>query len=194
MRPSPRRVGLLLASVAVLLGAAPSCSSNVVGVEWGAACSDGKDNDGDGLIDCADPDCASSPYCGQSRDLGEADRRPADGAAPDRATPTADGPPPSSYGSVCLGVPQAACPDQRTRCIPGLGSPAGMGFCTQSCTAGDPCPSATGQKAACVYSFNGVPYCTFLCRFAAVDYACPAGMNCVDSNPPNPYQKYCWPR
>ena len=29
--------------------------------EW--ACSDGLDDDGDGLTDCADPDCTGSGYC-----------------------------------------------------------------------------------------------------------------------------------
>jgi hypothetical protein len=30
-------------------------------------CSDGVDNDEDGLIDCADPDCEAVPYCGTAR-------------------------------------------------------------------------------------------------------------------------------
>ena len=30
---------------------------------WGGACNDGGDNDGDGLVDCDDPDCDFSPYC-----------------------------------------------------------------------------------------------------------------------------------
>jgi hypothetical protein len=31
--------------------------------EGSGACSDGRDNDGDGLIDCADPDCVNLPPC-----------------------------------------------------------------------------------------------------------------------------------
>jgi hypothetical protein len=191
--PSPRRLGSVLAGVAFLLGAASSCSSSVAGIEWGAACSDGKDNDLDGLIDCADPDCASSPYCSHALDLGAPDHARLDGATPDRASTAADHPPSSSYGNLCTGT-LGTCPDGKTVCVPGIGSPTGTGFCTLSCTAGDPCPSPPNQKAACVYSFNGVPYCTFLCRFTATDYACPSGMTCVDSSPSNPYQKYCWPR
>ena len=29
----------------------------------GSTCSDGLDNDGDGFIDCAEPDCEFEPYC-----------------------------------------------------------------------------------------------------------------------------------
>ena len=33
------------------------------------SCSDGLDNDGDGLVDCADPDCASNPACQTSPEI-----------------------------------------------------------------------------------------------------------------------------
>ena len=45
-------------------------------------CSDGKDNDGDGFVDCLDQDCVAFAFC---RDLGSADRPLPDALAPDAA-------------------------------------------------------------------------------------------------------------
>jgi hypothetical protein len=54
--------------VAFLLPGA--CTLRVEGQNPGE-CSDGADNDADGLYDCDDPDCAGAPDCPE--DTGEAD-------------------------------------------------------------------------------------------------------------------------
>ncbi len=47
----------------------PSCISMICGGEGNentdTTCSDGEDNDGDGLVDCADPDCANTEPCAE---------------------------------------------------------------------------------------------------------------------------------
>lgn len=70
---------------------AASCSDDVPLERSDAECSDKKDNDGDGLIDCADPDCRARPSCAIS-----------DGAV--------DGPKPDMSGDGS-GVDQPGAPD-----------------------------------------------------------------------------------
>jgi hypothetical protein len=164
----------------------------------GAECSDGKDNDGDGMIDCADPDCSAMPVCSTTRDGGRDtslhDRSPMppdNGPRPDYPR-TADAPTESSYGQRCLLASGPLCPDGKTACIPGKGSQPGVGYCTYPCSGtGNPCPTPPpGATAQCVYAFNGVDYCAFLCLFLGVEYPCPSGWTC-DAVVPS--QKYCWP-
>ena len=51
---------------ACVTSALPSCSANPP-----ETCDDGIDNDGDGLIDCSDPDCADFPGCGTAEVCGD---------------------------------------------------------------------------------------------------------------------------
>lgn len=50
---------------ALALAAFAACSEQVGYERSAAECGDGKDNDGDGLADCADPDCRARPECGK---------------------------------------------------------------------------------------------------------------------------------
>jgi hypothetical protein len=176
-----------------------SCSSSTVGTEWGAYCTDGIDNDKDGVSDCLDPDCKDSPYCkgwaDGGHDLRGPDRRAADVARLDGpATP--DKNVATGFGATCSSAWGTACPDGKAVCEPGIPITQGHGFCTYPCVDGDPasCPAApAGLKAQCVYQFNNVWYCAFLCRFGSTDFPCPTGLGCFDANPPQPGQKYCWP-
>jgi hypothetical protein len=185
--------------VALLLSL--SCSSSTGGSEWGAYCTDGLDNDKDGLTDCLDPDCKESPYCKGSADGGRdqrgPDQRRADGAKLDGPVVTPDQPLPTTrYGAPCTEAFQTSCSDGKTLCVPGIPIVQGHGFCTYPCIDGDPtsCPAApAGLKAQCVYQFNSTWYCAFLCRFGSTDFPCPNGLGCFDTSPPQPGQKYCWP-
>lgn len=57
-------VGLFFAvSLALLLAADPAAAQKPPAVE---VCTDGIDNDGDKLVDCSDPDCATDPACGKT--------------------------------------------------------------------------------------------------------------------------------
>ncbi len=178
---------LLLASV--LLG----CGGSTNPGELGSECSDGKDNDGDGLVDCQDSDCRGTPICGGRPDaaldqlpilpdLGKLDGK----LPPDQPKPT------TSYGQRCsVG---ASCPDGKTTCVQGKYSPQGVGFCTHTCAGLDqPCPAVpqSGQTAECAYIYNGTYYCSFMCRYKDVPFTCPTGFGCFESG--YPYQKYCWP-
>jgi hypothetical protein len=188
-----RRRSLVLPLLAsVVLG----CSGTTGSGESGSECSDGKDNDGDSLVDCQDPDCRSAPICGGRPDAaldGRADLPllpdlgTLDGKLPpDQPKPT------TSYGQRCtVGSP---CPDGVTKCVQGKYSPQGVGFCTHACAGLDqPCPSVpNGQTAECAYIYNGTYYCSFMCRYKDVPYTCPTGFGCYDSG--YSYQKYCWPQ
>lgn len=188
----PLRVLLLL--VAVQLATA-SCSSAAGSDETGAACSDGKDNDGDGRIDCDDLDCHANSVCARADARLDGGSLPPDRPALDRTPPRPDTLPASSFGARCTN-PLGGCPDGKTMCVPGIDSPSGLGYCTYACPSlGDPftCPPApAGQLAVCLYAFNGTPYCAFLCRFTGQSYTCPSGLDCVE-DPGQPSQKYCWP-
>jgi hypothetical protein len=176
------------------------CSGTQSQGESGTECSDGKDNDGDRLIDCDDDDCRGLPICGgradgrldlSSRDLP---RSPDRVIVPDVRPP--DQPlPQSSYGQTCPYVyPIQHCPDGKTYCIPGDTSQT-TGYCTQSCAQSNPdsCPPGPGSTVAkCVWGFNGSWYCSFMCRWLNVDYPCPdSSFACVYFQPS---QKYCWPK
>ncbi|HEY8428906.1 MAG TPA: hypothetical protein VIL20_11050, partial [Sandaracinaceae bacterium] len=62
----------MVAAALFLLGA---CGGG--GESTGAACSDRADNDGDGLVDCADPQCGTYLWCsGAQQDAGSHDAGP----------------------------------------------------------------------------------------------------------------------
>jgi hypothetical protein len=189
-----RRLILILLFASVPLG----CGGQTNPGELGSECSDGKDNDGDGLVDCQDPDCQSAPICGgrpdAGLDSGLSDSFPipdlprVEGQLADQPQPT------TSYGQRCTS-PGTACPDGKTTCVQGKFSPQGVGFCTHSCSGlAAPCPAVpvAGQSAECVYIYSGTYYCSFMCRYKDVPFTCPTGFGCYDSG--YSYQKYCWPQ
>jgi hypothetical protein len=57
-----RRVFMMLGLVLVL-GVALALSPDIAMAQTPEVCNDGKDNDGDKLVDCKDPDCATDPVC-----------------------------------------------------------------------------------------------------------------------------------
>lgn len=77
-----------MARVVFLLLLLTACSA-APSAEMGAACSDGVDNDADGLVDCADPGCFYEPACRQSSDGGMVGPGPTDAEVmrPDRWIP-----------------------------------------------------------------------------------------------------------
>jgi hypothetical protein len=56
----PLRLMALAASCALVVS---GCQQGVAEERSDAACTDGVDNDGDGLVDCADPDCRARSIC-----------------------------------------------------------------------------------------------------------------------------------
>ena len=189
---------LLLLAAALL--ASSGCSGEVARAESGAECTDGKDNDGDKLIDCDDFDCKPLPVCGGRVDARPDARRdgpvappPDRGPQPDRPRP--DQPAPSSsFGQTCAyQYPLQTCPDGKTYCIRGF-SGAQTGYCAPVCddSTADSCPQGpAGTTAKCVYGFNGTPYCSFMCRWQGADYPCPsASFGCYAYTS---YQSYCSP-
>ena len=187
-----RRLILLALLASVPLG----CSGHTNLGESGSECSDGKDNDGDSLVDCQDPDCRNAPICGGHPDAALDVQRDGLPLLPDLGRldgklPPDQPKPATSYGQRC--TVGSACPDGKTTCVQGKYSPQGVGFCTYTCPGLDqPCPPAAGgQTAECVYIYNGIYYCSFMCRYKDVPFTCPSGFGCYESG--YTYQKYCWP-
>ena len=58
-------------------GTRPGQTPEDPNTESGRECRDGQDNDGDGIADCADPDCAASRMCGGGGTGGTGGTRPA---------------------------------------------------------------------------------------------------------------------
>jgi len=170
--------------------------------ETGEMCWDSKDNDFDGLVDCKDPDCSQMGICKLRLDGGT----PPDtritikkdsGKKKDLKTPGDVRPwPPDkgntgNYGTKCTWSSRNKfCSDGKHHCIQGLNSK--RAYCTKPCAKlGDICGNLSGGTfAACLYKFNGRPYCSFLCRFQGRGYKCPAGFACVKWTST---QSYCWP-
>lgn len=162
-----------------------SCADESTLKETGAAdCRDGRDNDGDGTIDCQDIDCYPMLFCSPPPDGGP----PADllvitsdrGIKPQDSQPPPDTkPPPSSYGVRCSytsGEPKP-CSDGKNLCVP---SKYSSGFCTQRCDyQGAYCPPGpAGTKSYCGYNVSTsgtwLWYCIFLCS----SNACPNNTQC----------------
>lgn len=145
-------------------------------------CKDGRDNDGDGLIDCKDPDCSHIAYCSATLD-GQV---PVDGApkpdgppTPDQFVPRPDLVKPSSYGKRCtFSTPNVPCPDGETVCVP---ANYGPGFCTYACPTNACPPGPTGTQAQCAYRVDfptgSVWFCIFLCQTSS----CPHDTACFGS-------------
>lgn len=175
-------IALLVLALFVALSACPASQQ---GIEQPESCLDGKDNDGDGLVDCDDPDCRRLAICGspQRRDGGpvliDGPPPPSDGPTPDKGTPKRDltpPPPPTSYGQTCSNI-SSLCPDGKTKCVLSLYSSAG--YCSKPCTKGSACEaSPAGTPAYCVHGFNGTYYCSFTCKWNNEPFSCPAGFDC----------------
>jgi hypothetical protein len=59
-----RALILMAAALALGLGVLSSCQQTLWEGQFDGQCTDGEDNDGDGLIDCGDTDCLNDPACG----------------------------------------------------------------------------------------------------------------------------------
>lgn len=131
-----------------------------------SACDDGVDNDGDGRVDLADPDCPDRDSDAERHAVGMDAQVPTDAqlptdagdAGPDAAidatvdaTVDADaGMDPDAGGDCALSSPAAwTCPSQRrpTRCgaacVDIEHDPAHCGGCDRACAAGDSCRYGT---------------------------------------------------
>ena len=67
VQPASRISGLILFSVVAATSVCLGCHSDNLGIyeleDTASQCQDGKDNDGDGLVDCDDPDCKGFIFC-----------------------------------------------------------------------------------------------------------------------------------
>jgi hypothetical protein len=187
-----------------LLAACPGFGGT--SMEIGQECIDGKDNDGDGVVDCADADCRRLWICSDPRldasvipPLDFTTTPPDNGNRVDRGIgppppPRDTGPAPqSSYGEPCVYTSFGKrCPDGVSECVR---SPAGGAFCSMRCSGVGSCPSGpTGSNQSdCLFTFNGERFCAFLCRLHGIDYECPdRTYGCYASSISS--QRWCWPQ
>jgi|GEM_PF-6972237 len=80
-----RSISLVFIALVAISGL--SCRDDSFSGTWERECQDGKDNDGDGLIDCADDDCSRGAFCHGGLDaqtLNEDAFYSEDGGAPDK--------------------------------------------------------------------------------------------------------------
>jgi hypothetical protein len=129
----------------------PSCTLlNEIG-----RCTNGVDDDNDGLVDCADPDCASDPACAIPTEICQ------NGLVDDDFNGFAD-----CADPACMGT---------TTCTPGAGAVGTI------CTNHSDCAAASGSPA-CITDLNGLAYpggyCSEFCVLARP--ACAAGASCKD--------------
>jgi hypothetical protein len=61
---------VLLLSICSLCLSVSGCSDDIEVERSATECADGRDNDGDQLIDCDDPDCRARPFCASAKDGG----------------------------------------------------------------------------------------------------------------------------
>jgi hypothetical protein len=185
-----------------LLTLLSACPGTGLLMEQGEQCWDSKDNDSDGRVDCQDPDCAALGICSLRLDAGAPDRakppKKDSGVKKDKQVPRDVKPPVPdknitySYGRKCVWSSRNRfCPDGRSVCIIGM-LKGNRAYCTKPCAKlGDICPRGPGGSfAACLYKFNGKPYCSFLCKLQGKGYKCPTGFGC---HPWTSTQSYCWP-
>ena len=107
-----------------------------------ARCSDGIDNDGDGLIDCEDPHCHRHWRCG----LGDAG---ADAAVRPDAGPPLDGSVPGTFDG---GVDAGPLPEEDGPCDDGLDNDGdGFADCADlECTGAGACAACSPEEADCL--------------------------------------------
>lgn len=145
MRTRSFPIGVLVLSL--MCGGQGGCSEAVDEERTAAACSDGRDNDRDGIIDCDDPDCRSVSACqgetGQDGGAGDGALLPADGGSTPDAAHVADlapdGPAPRpevepNDGATAEEVNAVAIPDVITGAI---GSPGDVDLFRWTAQAGD---------------------------------------------------------
>ncbi|MCA9671893.1 MAG: hypothetical protein KC503_40115 [Myxococcales bacterium] len=193
-----------LCALALALALCAGCTPTSANGEFGALCWDGKDNDGDGAADCDDSECASLSICRRTNiadvgtirpDFGVGDRGfPVDDAGTQDAT--VDGQPPtttSSYGMPCTWRGTVTtCPDGKTSCVLSPTSNT-QGYCTFTCSSTpDNCPQPTDTRlsARCLYRFNNVSVCTFMCKLFDLSWTCPDGLGCYTLS--GTQQSHCW--
>ncbi|MCD6496862.1 MAG: trypsin-like serine protease [Deltaproteobacteria bacterium] len=135
-------------------------------------CEGNQDEDGDGKVDCADPDCANDTSC----------------ASP--AWTSAD--------FICY-EPQKPCPDG-SKCMPLFipNWPAGAGFCSPTCSQPNApngeCLEGVNGLGICALSQGNEYYCALYCG-TVLSEGCPSGFTCrdYDTGATNPEQGMCVP-
>jgi hypothetical protein len=133
----------LAIGLAWLAGCAPGhtgrCES---GPEIGASCADGCSNDGDALVDCDDPDCASEPSC--AVDCADGRTACVDDCVDLRTSPSHCGrcDAACSPGTICTSGSCAPLPECPAEGCP-LGSICDLAsdHCVAGCTGDAGCPS-----------------------------------------------------
>ena len=135
-------------------------------------CSGGLDENSDGLIDCADPDCSSYPAC----------RPPAW----------------TTSGELCYQRLKPCSDGSRCNALLIQGWPVGAGICTPECsnpgaTNGE-CYSGGPGIGMCGLSQGNDNYCVLVCG-SLLGESCPPGLVCRDSQTGalNPQQGLCVP-
>ena len=117
-----------------------------------AACSDGEDNDLDGLVDCDDPSCAGVPACAEdsAEECADGSDNDWDGLA-DCDDPGCDG----VGGCPCNVAPTGAC-QAGYYCLSGATTAAPTnGINGQQCPQGHYCPAGSTRQVGCpVGSFS----------------------------------------
>jgi hypothetical protein len=133
-------------------------------VDCEGQCNDGAEDDHDGLIDCADPDCANAMGC-LSRSFG----------SPCTADSECDRV--GGQATCALGFPGGYCSKP---CSSNAGCPTGT-FCLNNtacvveCGPGNQCGRA-GFACSAVYGLGTSPWCHPTCQLS-----CPSGQTCVPS-------------
>jgi len=123
-------------------------------------CTDGIDDDLDGLIDCMDPDCVSTTACLYSW---------------------------ADAGIVCQSDTDCA-PAPEHFCLPPPNNPGAAGFCSRECYSpgvmGGLCD--TGDPAMQGYCFaesgQSSGYCVYPCGASFPAHQCPSGWHCINPN------------
>ena len=125
-----------------------TCSNLTCRATTEVLCTDGLDNDGDGLIDCADPECPAGATCDDSNACTTGDQCGADGGCVQLAALTCTTPPGACYSAAGLCQADAGC----------VYTPR-LGTCDDGlfCTGNDTCSSSAtcaGTPRSCAAPTN----------------------------------------
>lgn len=189
-----------------LMGCIPSCSADAQCPALGscdparrlciapeANCSNGLDDDGDGLIDCEDPkSCQGTPACASGATLTG---HPCTANSDCKAT----GGDPACMSEAAAGFPHGACSEFCNLSMNDCASagavcvdrqlPSGDGMCFLSCTTAADCPTAGYQcasagagKQACLPKCTVDSQCSSFCNLdqglcAVADESCADGLD-----------------
>ena len=162
----------------VLIGLLGSvrCSDGLQQEAGPVACADSRDNDGDGAVDCEDPECSPMAYCKKKADLGGVSDGSGDGVAVDLVPVPLDLNQTSSFGQRCQN-PGGKCADGVMRCL-GHGFNA-FGLCTTPCTPNGSCPDGPGGTLSwcgLVDKASGNHFCVVKCPNCPYDTDCTLGL------------------